>query len=51
MGANSAPYCTPEKMVDQLLGLKKLSCRNFQLVIIISNPTLRTDNAILRKNI
>ena len=22
MGINNAPYCTPEKMVDQILGLK-----------------------------
>ena len=23
VGTNNAPYCTPEKMVDQILGLKK----------------------------
>ena len=24
MGTNNAPYCTPEKMVDQILGLKNI---------------------------
>ena len=32
MGANNAPHCTPEKMVDQILELKISSCRNFQTV-------------------
>ena len=32
MGTKNVPYCMPEKMVDQTLGLKNLSCRNSQPV-------------------
>ena len=31
IGANSTPSCTPEKIADQILGLKTLCCRNFNL--------------------
>ena len=32
MRTNNARYCTPDKMIDQRLRLKNLSCRDFQLV-------------------
>ena len=45
MGTNNAPYCTPEKIVDQILGLKKFILQKPPTCeIIISTPTLRTDN-------
>ena len=45
MGTNNTPYCTPENMVDQILGLKNVILQNFPTCeIIISTPTLRTDN-------
>ena len=45
MGTNNAPYCTPEKMVDQILGLKNFILQKLPTCeIIISTPTLRTDN-------
>ena len=45
MGTNNAPYCTPEKMVGQILGLKNFILQKLPTCeIIISTPTLRTDN-------
>ena len=45
MGTNNAPYCTPEKMVDQILGLKSFILQKLPTCeIIISTTTLRTDN-------
>ena len=45
MGTNNAPYCTPEKMVDQILGLKNFTLQKLPACqIIISAPTLSTDN-------
>ena len=45
MGTNSAPYCTPEKMVDQILRLKNFILQKLPTCeIIISTSTLRTDN-------
>ena len=45
MGTNNAPYSTPEKMVDQILGLKNFILQKLPTCeIIISTPTLRTDN-------
>ena len=45
MGTNNAPYCTPEKMVDQILELKKFFLQKLPTwEIIISTPTLRADN-------
>ena len=54
MGTNNAPYCTPEKMVDQILGLKNFILQKLPTCdIIISIPTLRTDNttANIRNNL
>ena len=47
MGTNNAPYCTPEKMVDQILGLKNFI---LQKLVIISAPTLRTDTTANKRN-
>ena len=45
MRTNNAPYCTPEKMIDQILGLKNFILQKRPTCeIIISTPTLRTDN-------
>ena len=45
MGTNNAPYSTPEKMVDQILGLKNLILQKLPTCeTVISTPTLRTDN-------
>ena len=45
MGTNNDPYCTPEKMVGQILGLKNFILQKLPTCeIIISTPTLRTDN-------
>ena len=45
MGTNNAPYFTPEKIVNQILGLKNFIFQKLPTCeIIISTPTLRTDN-------
>ena len=45
MGTNNAPYCMPQKMVDQILGLKNFILWKLPTCeIIISTPTLRRDN-------
>ena len=45
IGTNNTPYCMPEKMVDQILGLKNFILQKLPTCeIIISTPTLRTDN-------
>ena len=45
MGTNNTPYCTPEKMVDQILGLKNFILQKLPACkIIISTPILRTDH-------
>ena len=45
MGTSNAPYCTPEKMIDQILGLKNFILQKLPTCeIIISTPTLRADN-------
>ena len=45
MGTNNAPYCTPEKMVDQILGIKNFILQKLPTCeIIISTRTLRTDD-------
>ena len=45
MGTNNTPYCTPEKMVYQILGLENFILQKLRTCeIIISTPTLRTDN-------
>ena len=50
MGTNNAPYCTPEKMADQILGLKNFILQKLPTCeIIISTPTLRTDNITANK--
>ena len=50
MGANNAPYCMPEKMVDQILGLKKFILQKLPTCdIIISTPMLRTENKTANK--
>ena len=50
MGTSNSPYCTPEKVVDQILGLiifqKLPSC-----VIIISTPVLRINYTTANKRI
>ena len=47
MGTSNAPYCTPEKMIDQILGLKNFIFQKLPTCeIIISTPTMRTDNII-----
>ena len=44
MGTNNASYCTPEKMVDQILGLKRFILQKFlTCAIAISTLTLRTN--------
>ena len=53
-GINNAPYCTPEKMVDKILGLKhfflaQTSDKLPTCEIIISTPTLRTANTTVNK--
>ena len=50
MGTNNAPYCTPEKIVDQILGLKNCILQTLpSCEIFISTPTLRTDNSTANK--
>ena len=45
MGTNNAPYCTREKMVDQILGLKNFILQKLPTCeYIISTSTLRTGN-------
>ena len=45
VATNNDPYCTPEKMVDQTLGLKHFILQKLPTCeIIISTPTLRADN-------
>ena len=45
MGTNNAPYCTPQIMVGQTLGLKNFILQKLPTCeIIVSTPTLRTDN-------
>ena len=54
MRTNDAPYCTPEKMVDQMFGLKKFIVQKLPTCeIIISTTTLRADSttAIKRNNL
>ena len=54
MGTNNDPYCTPEKIVGQILGLKNFILQKLPTCeIIISSPTLRKDNtkANSRKNL
>ena len=54
MGTNNDPYCTPEKMVGQILGLKNFILQKLPTCeIIISSPTLRKDNTTAnnRKNL
>ena len=42
MGTNNAPYCTPEKMANQILGLKNFILQKLPTCeIIICTPTLR----------
>ena len=49
-GTNNARYYTPEKMVDQILGLKNFILQKLQTFeIVISTPTLRTDNTTASK--
>ena len=50
MGTNNAPYCTQEKMVDQILGLKSFILQKLPTSeITTSTPTLRTDNTTANK--
>ena len=50
MATNNAPYCTPEKMIDQILRLKSFFLHKFPACeIAISTPTLRTDNTTASK--
>ena len=50
MGTNDAPYCAPEKMVDQILGLKNFMLQKFPTCeTIISTLALRTDNTTVNK--
>ena len=50
MGTNNAPYCTPEKMVEQILGLKNFILQKLPTCeIIISTSTLRADNITANK--
>ena len=44
-GTDNAPYCTQEKMVDQILGIKNFILQKLPTCeYIISTPTLRTGN-------
>ena len=50
MGKNKAPHCTPEKMVNQILGLKYSVLQKLPVCeIIISTPTLRTNKTPVNK--
>ena len=50
MGTNNAPYCTQEKMVGQILGLKSFILQKLPTSeITTSTPTLRTDNTTTNK--
>ena len=52
MGTNNAPYCTLEKMVDQILGLKNLILQKLPTCeIIVCTPTLSTDNTTANRNL
>ena len=45
MGTNNTPYCTPEKMVDQILELKNVLLQKLPACeIIISTPMHRSDH-------
>ena len=50
IGRNNTPYCTPEKIIDQILGLKNFIFQKLPACeSIISTPTLRTDNTTVNK--
>ena len=50
MGTNIATYCMPEKILDQILGLKNFILQKLPTCeIIISTPSLRTDKTTANK--
>ena len=49
MGINNATYCSPEKMIEQILGLKLYFTEISNLQDYSSSPKLRADNIIDNK--